>query len=232
MAIATPALLTNGNQNAMATSQATGTFNVTAGDVIIAACRTFSNTGTAYNHSLASTTMTISTAGWEAQHRQQVDGGGWSTAVSAFVTRVTATQTARTVTFSVVAQRDEWDWAVFRIPGAVAKFRQTFPGGVSNQVRTCSIALSNLGPGSIVVGIITDTQDDEVTPGAGWTELFDAAVITSHGFQVQYDLTPATPCNWSALSVNGTYAALALELAPATVFIGANPVDRVMVGAA
>lgn len=196
-----------------AQAQTTGTFSIDANDLIIFTWHVLSGNGidslgtVTITDTFGNLTWTVIREGNNAFNDMQNTGAAWAIAGS-------DTSGTITLTYSLAEPGGlNWNLQTFTFSGhdTVTPIRQstTITDGGGTTV-TSTLGLTPLSTSAVVGVIGTETDAGGITPGTGFTEIYDTQ--TTSGFidirlQTMYDLTDAdTTADWSSLAPHHAFA--------------------------
>lgn len=225
-----PSLTVDETSTATLGSYTTGSFSVTAGDLIILAVDIGAPSGTG---DFNTTTDSFTNVGAWTRHVDYngQNGGTFSVLIA---TAIAGSSESGTITIDPVNSTTRWNVKVYVVSGGT--YNSSAPVPQFAQASTTSSTLSfNLGSTPATDSLVFATLSSRdgalpiATPGANFTEL-DESFTNPAGAQDQYDANNATTvCDWSGLgtqmNVGGCIEISAAEAGGGGGFIGGSVID-------
>lgn len=151
--------------------------------------------------------------------------------------RATGTPTTGQLTITISVSGSGCLWSVFEIDGApltnngadaMIQAAQATTGSGQSGVTVTMAAFAD--PGNIALGLFGNLNQEDLTPGDGFTELSDVNITSPNSsFLVEYKLAADTTIDASAAGTS-SWGALGVEIAVADEAVVAAPTDLVVTG--
>lgn len=202
MAISAPSLLTVGTSQSSVSSVTTASITPTA-DSLLLVLQCTGNISTTTFPTFSTPTTTLSGLGtWNVI---SLTGSGtryWR--VGLWYVQCGATPGTGTITLRTTSSYGRHAWMVAGVVGhdTASPLRQNNTGTGTSTTLSITLGTTPLTDSMHFGAVFSESQDGGINPGSGYTELGESGIVESNGHnaQMQYDLTPATLCNWSALT--------------------------------